>query len=135
MRSPTTNDPRALTANVPHGKRGPVTFWTQPDTRYRRVAPMAPPTAMASKRITRPWLTNLQELDVEDQCRIRRDDVTRSFGAVAQRGRDHELPPAAHLHPRHTLVPARDHAAGPEPEFERLVAIAAGVEFRPIGKP
>ena len=47
----------------------------------------------------------------------------------------HEQPPAAVLHPRDALVPARDHLAGAERERERLAAaVPGGVELR-AGRP
>src|SRR5581483_3568708 len=49
--------------------------------------------------------------------------------AVGERRRDRELPPAAHAHPLHALIPAGDHLALAELELERRPAVPRGVEL------
>src|SRR5262245_39394443 len=56
-----------------------------------------------------PWSSaHPQQLDLEDQVGVRRDDAAGAAGAVAELGGDGELALASHLHTRHALVPALD---------------------------
>src|SRR5688572_32148074 len=67
---------------------------------------------------------DVEELDLEDQGGVRRNDGREAARAVAEVGRDHELALAADLHAGDALVPALDDLAGAELEVERLVAVA-----------
>src|SRR5260370_32584547 len=82
-----------------------------------------------------PVLADAQQLDLERQFGVRRDDAGRAPGAVAQSGRDDELALAADLHAGHALVPALDDPTGAELKGERLAAVEAGGELFPVGEP
>src|SRR5664279_693839 len=73
-----------------------------------------------------------QQLDFEDQRRVRRNHAAGAAGPVAELGRDHEDAGAALLHALHAFVPARDDAARAEVELERVVAVLARIEFRAL---
>src|SRR3954454_3321298 len=86
-------------------------------TRYRRLL-----SARAS--------VDAGQVDHEHERLVGADVWRRSLGAVRELGRDDQLPPSAHPHPRHALVPSRDHAAGAERELEGLrTAAPRGVEL------
>src|SRR6516165_3033800 len=74
-----------------------------------------------------------KQLDLEQQRRVRRNDAAGAARAVAERGRDDEDARSAFLHSLYALVPAADHVARAEREFERVVAVLAGVELRSLG--
>src|SRR5215475_8152085 len=76
-----------------------------------------------------PPLLDLQQLNVEVQFRVGRDDVAGAAGAVAEFGRDDELARAANFHAGDAFVPALDDLAGAERKRERLAAVFAAVEF------
>src|SRR6185312_15041144 len=78
-------------------------------------------------------LLHADELDLEDERRVRGDLVAHGARAVAEVRRDHELALAAFLHPGDALVPALDDAALAELEREALVAVLSrGVELAPV---
>src|SRR5258705_341182 len=52
-----------------------------------------------------------------------------ALGAVAEVGRDHQLAPAAHLHPDQALVPPGDDPALAERQVEGLAGVPGGVEL------
>ena len=60
-----------------------------------------------------------EQVDDEDQRLAGLDDAAGAAVAVAEVGRDHELPATADLHALHALVPAGDDLADAEPELER----------------
>src|ERR1700733_8050370 len=70
-----------------------------------------------------------QQLDIEDQRRVGRDDAAGAARAVAELGRDDQRAFAADFHPGDALVPPFDDLAGAEPEAERRAAIDRAVEF------
>src|SRR4051812_10126066 len=73
------------------------------------------------------------QIDNEHERLVGPDVGRRALGAVGELGRDDQLPPPAHAHPRHALVPARNHPAGAEREVEGLGAAAPrGVELLPV---
>src|SRR3954469_9964516 len=54
--------------------------------------------------------------------------------AVRELRRDRDAAPAAHLHPRHALVPARDHLPLAEPELERVTRAGRPGSPRPASR-
>src|SRR5580704_1136024 len=78
-------------------------------------------------------LFDVEELDVEDQRGIRRDDAAGAAGAVAELGGNDQRALAADLHGRDAFVPAANDLADADLERERLVAIDRGVEFLALG--
>src|SRR5215469_3354990 len=70
-----------------------------------------------------------EQLDVEQQRRVRRDDAAGAAGAVAERRRDDQRALAADLHGGDAFVPAANDLAHADLELERLAAIDRGVEF------
>src|SRR5882762_5985511 len=74
-------------------------------------------------------LFHVQQFDVEQQRRVRRDRAAGAAGAISELRRDDERPLAADLHAREALIPALNHLAGAEFEFEWVVAIARAVEL------
>src|SRR5574343_680915 len=71
-----------------------------------------------------------QQFDVEDQGGVRWNHAAGAARAVAQIGRDDQLAAAAHFHALYAFVPATEHHAGAQGEFERIIAVVAGIEFR-----
>src|SRR6266481_4767486 len=78
---------------------------------------------------------DLEQLDLEGQLGIGRNDPGRAARPIRQLGRDGELADAADLHALHALVPALDDLAGAEREAERPAAVLAAVEFGAVGEP
>ena len=74
-----------------------------------------------------------QQLDGEDQRRVRRD-LPGAALRVAELRRDHQLALAADLHARDALVPALDHPARAQLKAERPIARARRVEHRAVGQ-
>src|SRR5262249_51398187 len=74
-----------------------------------------------------------QQLDLEDQRRVRRDHVADAAGAVAEVGRDDEGTLAADLHRGHAFVPAGDHLPSANGKLERLAAVERAVELLALG--
>src|SRR5205807_7950297 len=88
-----------------------------------------------------PW-RQAQQLDLEDQSRIGRNDrragrlVGLTLRSVAERRRDPQAPLAAYLHAKQAFVPTTDHLLLPELEREaRAAGFAAGVERLTVGEP
>src|SRR5215471_3265263 len=75
---------------------------------------------------------HIQQFDVEDQRRVRRNHAAGTAGAVTERRRNDQRALAADLHRSNALVPAGDHLALPDRKFERLVAIDRRVELFPL---
>src|SRR5579872_5196119 len=73
-----------------------------------------------------------QQLHLEQQRCVGRDDAAGASGAVAEIGRDRELADAADLHRGDAFVPALDHLPHADPELERLAAITRAVELAAV---
>ena len=73
-------------------------------------------------------LVDLEELDLEDERGVRRDNARSALGAVGVLRRDCEPGQLADLHRCDTEAPALDHALA-DRERERLPAVAARVEL------
>jgi hypothetical protein len=71
----------------------------------------------------------VDQLDIEDQGRVRRDHTTGPTRAIAKLRRNDQGTLAAHLHAGDALVPAADHPAGAERKGEGLAAVARGIEL------
>src|SRR5581483_12078388 len=80
-------------------------------------------------RPRRRRLADRQQLHLEEQRRVGRNDAARAARAVAEVRRDGELALAADLHAGDAFVPAADHFAFAEREHERLAAVLAGIEL------
>src|SRR5262249_33615528 len=87
------------------------------------------PGADAQTRPAGDGSVDLQQFDIENQRRVRRDDAAGAARAVAEFGRDHERALAADLHAGDTLVPALDDLAAAEREAEWLAAVERAVEL------
>src|SRR5579872_6699251 len=72
---------------------------------------------------------HIEQFDVEDQRRIRRDDAACAARAVAEFRRNNQGALAANLHRGDALIPAGDHPALSDRKLERIVAIDGGVEL------
>ena len=70
-----------------------------------------------------------EQIDDEDQRRVRWDLRRRAFGPVGERRRDDQLAPTANFHAHDALIPAGDDLALAEHEFERFIAPPGGVKF------
>src|SRR5687768_1274151 len=77
-------------------------------------------------------LLDVEQLHLEHQRRVRRDDAAGAARAVAELRRDGELALAADLHAGDAFVPSLDHVALPEREDKRLAAVKTRVEFRSL---
>jgi hypothetical protein len=76
-----------------------------------------------------------QQLHVEDQRGVGRDDVFVSSLPVGQDRRDAKLAFAAYLHSSYALVPSFDHFPFAEREIVGLVRVDGAVEFLAVGEP
>src|SRR5215472_927462 len=79
-------------------------------------------------------LFHIQQLDIEDQGCVGRDHSGGAPRAVAQVGRDFQLPLAAHLHACDAIVPALNHLSATQLELKRSFADGA-VELLAAGQP
>src|SRR5438067_12041770 len=80
-------------------------------------------------------LLYVEQLDLEDQRRVRRDHATSTARAVAERRRDRQPADATDLHALDAFVPALDHPATAKRERERLAAILRAIELLAVGQP
>jgi hypothetical protein len=89
------------------------------------------------RRICRqePGLADSQQLHVEDQRRVRRDNRRISPRSIAQVWWDNKPPPATSPHACDSLIPSPDDVACAQLEGEGPAAGARAVEFRPIREP
>src|SRR6202035_5407839 len=78
-------------------------------------------------------LYDVEQLDVEDQRGVWRNDAAGAAGAIAELGRNDQRALAADLHGRDAFVPAGDDLVQADLELERLVAVDRGVEFLALG--
>src|SRR3954451_24216744 len=108
-----------------------LTGWTS-----RNVAPSAAtvaptPTTRSTRRCDTPQgaLADAEQVDDEDQRLVGADRAARAALAVGEVRRDRDPAPAADLHARDPLVPARDDLALAEAELERVAAVPGGVEL------
>src|ERR1043166_9476742 len=88
--------------------------------------------ARASRPVRAGMSLDTEQLHVEDERGVTRNLRGLAHGAVAERGRDDEPPPAADLHRPDALVPTFDDHAATEDEGERLPAVTRAVELRPV---
>src|ERR1700686_5595464 len=111
------------------------------DTRRARPSPRAcasSPPGFAAKGATgleSAVSAEAEQLHLEDQRGVGRDDPTCALGAVAQLGRNGELALAAHLHGRDAFAPAGDDLALAAGKLEGVAVVARGVELLPVGEP
>src|SRR5437763_1687425 len=88
-----------------------------------------------ARRTSSALALDLEQLDLEGQLRVGRDDAGRAARPVGQLGRDGQFADAADLHALHALVPALDDLAGAKREAERPAAILAAVELGAVLEP
>src|SRR5262249_36217817 len=74
-------------------------------------------------------LLHRQQLDIEHQRRVRRNDAAGAARAVTERGWNDQRALATDLHGTDALVPAGDHLPLADLELERLVAVHGGIEL------
>src|SRR5689334_4820374 len=80
-------------------------------------------------------LLDLDQLNLKDECRARRYDLPRPTIAIAESGRDDQLPLAADLHALQAFVPALDdHARAQFDRPKRLATIDAAIELLAVLK-
>src|SRR5262249_61231923 len=65
-------------------------------------------------------LFHVEQLDVEDERRVRWNHTAGAARAVAERRRDHERPLAADLHAGEPLIPALNHLSAAQTELKRI---------------
>ena len=75
-------------------------------------------------------LSDAEQLHVEDQRRIRRNDAARATGAIAHRWRDDQPPLPADAHPGDARIPTLDDAPAAQREREGLATVARAIESR-----
>src|SRR5258708_25424297 len=80
-------------------------------------------------------LLHLEQLDVEDQRGVGRDDAGGAPRAVAHGRRDDQAPLPADAHADHTAIPPLNHLPSAQAKLEWLAAVARGVELCAIGEP
>src|SRR5579872_361688 len=79
--------------------------------------------------------SHCQQLHVEDQGCVRRDDCLVSRIAIGQFGRDAELSFAPDLHSRDPFIPSLDNLALSECETVGLIGVDSAVELLAVGEP
>src|SRR5688500_1144636 len=80
-------------------------------------------------------LANLEELDLENQRGVRRDDLAGSLLAIAEvRGHD-EPALAADPHSRDPLVPPLDHLVDADAKGKGMLGILAGIKAGAVLQP
>src|ERR1700722_9233872 len=94
--------------------------------RFRRLSPAARRAGCQQKPVA---LFDPEQLDVEQQRRVRRDDTAGAARTVAESRRNDQRTLAADLHGGDAFVPALNHVALADSEFEWLVAIDRRIEF------
>src|SRR5581483_12358077 len=76
---------------------------------------------------------NAEELDLEDQRRVRRDLRRVSALAVGEIARDRQAAKSAHAHADETFFPALDHLVGADLEDERRASgLSRAVELAAV---
>src|SRR5262249_42586897 len=124
----------------PLRKRGIVPDGTrranEPSDKKRRKRGRASAWIVHSDRLgerTAVRLLDVEQLDLEEERRVRRNHAARSARDVTEIRRNQERTLAADLHRRDALVPSLDHAALPDRERERRSAIERAVELLALG--
>ena len=79
-------------------------------------------------------LDDLDDFDVENKIGVRRNDIARTVSAVAHGGGDGETVLAPFGETDEALVPALDHHADADGQFDRLAALVARVEDSTVGE-
>src|SRR2546427_2688409 len=83
-----------------------------------------------------PRLFDGEELDVEDEGGVGRDDAAGAARSVTELGRNAQLALAPDFHSRYAFIPAFDHLARAELKHKGLAAIDGAIELLAIlGKP
>jgi len=92
----------------------------------------------------RPWVPHCasksdlvldpDELSLEDERRVGRDDTAHGAVSVGKVGGDGELALLADLHAEEALIPALDDLALADSEVERRATVVAGVELGAISE-
>src|SRR5579863_6436724 len=72
---------------------------------------------------------HLEQFDLEEQRRVRRDHAAGAASAVTQRRRNDQRALAADFHRGDALIPTRNHLTLSDRKFERLVAVDRAVEL------
>ena len=76
------------------------------------VAAAMAPAEVAAASNDHDFYVHFEQLDIEDERRVRRNDaVRRTGGSVGQVRRNDDAPQASHLHSGHALIEAANHAA------------------------
>ena len=84
------------------------------------------------QRLTARQRLDGDQLDVEDERRVRRDHTAGAPIPVRVLRSNREKGSLAHAHRRNTEVPSLDDHASTQLEFERLAPAARGVEYRAV---
>src|SRR5258705_385880 len=92
-------------------------------------SPAAFSSAISTSMIFEPTSFDIQELDVEDERRVRGNYAACALRAIAKLRRDGEHALSADSHAGYALVPPGNHLARAETERKRLVAITRAVEL------
>src|SRR5688572_25661416 len=97
-------------------------------------SPAAFSSSISTSTVCRTTVTssNVQQLDVEEQGRVRRNDAAGAACAVPVRRGERQRAPPADLHSGNALIPAANHLAGAQAECKRVVPIARAVELHPL---
>src|SRR5215472_13608631 len=97
-------------------------------------APTRGATTTVRVRVAAGSALHVEQLDLEDQRRVGRDDAAGATRAVAELWRDDERALAADLHRGDPFVPAGDDLMLAERKLERLPAIERAVELQVIAR-
>lgn len=69
----------------------------------------------------------MQQLHIEDQRRVGRDDASGATRAIAKLGGDNEPPVSTNTHTDDARVPPLDNLAAAQPEGKGTVAVARAI--------
>src|ERR1022692_2509921 len=97
-----------------------------------RIGPMAVIRCELAE-LARAPLLQVDQLDLEQQRGVRRNDAAGPAGAIAEGRRDDQRALAADLHAGDAFVPPLDHLALPEREGKRAPAIVRAIELGALG--
>src|SRR5258706_483721 len=114
----------------PQGRaRGVAASVARPRAAPGTPSPAAFSSAISTSMIFEPTSFDIQELDVEDERRVRGNHAACALCAIAKLRRDGERALSADSHAGYALVPPGNHLARAETERKRLVAITPTVEL------
>ncbi len=98
-------------------------------TRNGSAAPAAPDGSHPAGGPSGLVVPDVEQLDLEQQRRVGRNDPARSPAAISHVRRNHQGAPATDAHAHDALVPAPNDSARTKRKTERRAPIERGIKF------